>query len=117
VIRLEGLTGVLESLAKHEEKVVGAGVAGVTLAAERVQEAWINNIIGDDLVLTGHYRDSIKVHPDGLEAIVRSDDTPYADILEFGDSRQAAHYPATRAADESHEEIINAVAETVGKVL
>ena len=116
MIRLDGLSGVLESLAKHETSLVAAGAAGVAVAAEQVKNAWVTNIIQDDLVLTGHYRDSVHIVDEGLEANVVSE-VPYARILEFGDSRQAAHYPATRAADESHEHVIDAVAETVGKTL
>ena len=116
MIRLEGLLGVVESLAKHEIKLEAAGAAGMAVAAEQVKNAWVTNIIEDELVLTGRYRDSVHIVDEGLEAHVVSE-VPYAPILEFGDSRQAAHYPATRAADESHEHVIDAVAESVGKVL
>jgi len=116
VIRLEGLGGVLESLAKHETKLAAAGAAGVAVAAEHVRERWVTNIIDDGLVLTGRYRDSVRVVDDGLEAQVVSE-VPYAPILEFGDSRQEGHFPATKAADESHEGITDAMAETIGRAL
>lgn len=117
MIEVRGLTETLAGLAKRDRDVLEATKLGLVHAAAVVQQAWIDNIIGDDLVLTGHYRDSIKVYPDGLQTIVRTDDTPYAGYLEFGTSRQAAHYPATRAADEHHDEVVSATGEEVRKAL
>jgi HK97 gp10 family phage protein len=111
-----GLPSLLASLAKRETEIVAASKEGLAAAAGVVQERWINNIVGDDLVLTGHYRDSVKVHPDEQGATVDTD-APYASFLEYGTSRQEAHYPATRAADESHAAVLDEVHDHVAKTL
>ncbi len=111
-----GLNETLANIARKAAQIEEASHTGLAAAAGVVQEAWINNIIGDDLILTGHYRDSVKVHPDELGATVNTD-APYAGFLEFGTSRQAAHYPATRAADESHAAVLDEVHDHVAKTL
>ena len=44
-------------------------------------------------------------------------DVPYSPILEHGDSRQAGHYVATRAAEEHNDEVVTAVGEPIERVL
>lgn len=107
MIQVHGLAGVLAGFAAAKTGIEAASEVGLAEAAGRVQVAWINNIIGDDLVLTGHYRDSVKVNEEGPAAVTT--DAPYARFLEFGTSRQAPHYPATRAADENHAAVLDAV--------
>jgi len=111
-----GLTELLANLERHREGISEASKSGLMEAADRIKDAWVNNIIADDLILTGHYRDSVRVTSDG-EVVGVVSDVAYGGILEYGDSRQAAHYPATRAADEHHEEVLDAVHEHVGRAL
>jgi hypothetical protein len=111
-----GLNATLANLARKGAQIEGASKVGLVEGAERVREAWVANIVADDLVLTGHYRDSVHVETDGEIAAAVSD-VAYGGILEYGDSRQVAHFPATRAAEEHHAEVLDAVGDKVGKAL
>jgi hypothetical protein len=111
-----GLPSLLASLTKREAEIEEASKVGLVEGAERVKEAWVANIVSDDLILTGHYRDSVHVETDGEIAAAVSD-VAYGGILEYGDSRQVAHFPATRAAEEHHAEVLDAVGDKVGKAL
>jgi hypothetical protein len=111
-----GLPELLVNLSKAEVEIVEASKLGLLAAAEEVRKEWVANIEANDLILTGHYRDSVKVDTDG-ETIAVVSDVPYSGILEFGDSRQEAHFPATRAADENHDSVLGAVHEKVEKAL
>jgi hypothetical protein len=111
-----GLPSLLASLTKRSTEITEASKAGLVEGAERVKEAWVANIVADDLVLTGHYRDSVHVETDGEIAAAVSD-VAYGGILEYGDSRQVAHFPATRAAEEHHADVLDAVHDRVGKAL
>jgi hypothetical protein len=111
-----GLPSLLASLTKRSTEITEASKVGLVEGAERVKEAWVANIVADDLVLTGHYRDSVHVETDGEIAAAVSD-VAYGGILEYGDSRQVAHFPATRAAEEHHADVLDAVGDKVGKAL
>lgn len=84
--------------------------------AQVLRDAWVDNITGEGLVLTGNYRDSVHVVKDGEEVAVTTD-VPYAAILEYGDSRQAAHPVAERAFDEHHEQATKIVGQRVEEVV
>jgi len=116
VIEVRGLAEVLAGLAARAEQVAVASHEGLRAGAETVREAWVANIEADDLILTGRYRDSVHVEVDGEEVKVVSD-VPYSPILEHGDSRQAGHYVATRAAEEHHDEVLDAVGKPIVEVL
>lgn len=105
-----GLAEVLGNLNRHAAELLAEQPHALAEGGEVVRAAWVANIEGEGLVDTGAYRDSVRVATDGEQAGVVTD-IDYATILEFGDSRQAAHYPATRAADERHDEVLDAVAD------
>jgi hypothetical protein len=115
-VTVKGLPELLVNLGKAETEIVEASRVGLLAAAEEVKKAWVDNIVADDLVLTGHYRDSVHVESDG-EIVAAVSDVYYGGILEYGDSRQEAHFPATRAAEENHETVLGAVHEKVEKTL
>jgi hypothetical protein len=111
-----GLPSLLASLTKRYTEIEAASKEGLMAGAEQVKEAWVANIVADDLVLTGHYRDSVHVETDG-EVTAAVSDVAYGGVLEYGDSRQAAHFPATRAAEEHHADVLDAVHDKVSKAL
>lgn len=112
-----GLTGTLAGLARAVEDIMASEGEALEEGALVVRDAWVANIESDGLVLTGAYRDSIRaVRGDAGEAGVVSD-VEYAGILEFGDSRQVAHFPATRASEEHAEDVLDRVGEKLRGVI
>lgn len=109
-IEVVGLTPLLANLARKQAEITAATDGTLTAGAQVVRDAWVNNIELEPLVLTGAYRDSITVEHGTEGEVGVTSDVPYAGILEFGDSRQAAHPVAQRAADENHEAVIEAEA-------
>lgn len=116
MIEVRGLAGALAGFGAAAKEIEVATHEGQMAGAEKVREAWVANIEADDLILTGRYRDSVHVEVDGEEVKVVSD-VPYSPILEHGDSRQAGHYVATRAAEEHNDEVVTAVGEPIERVL
>lgn len=110
----------LETLLKNFGKVeIASDLAEPVMlehAGEKVRDAWVQGIESEGLVKTGRYRDSIQVDVQGGDGTVGTD-VPYAGILEYGDSRQAAHPVAQRALDEQGHEAIDAAAGVIREVL
>jgi hypothetical protein len=116
VIRVIGTGEVLGRLAALAGELEVARIEGLEDAGEAVKAAWQANIEADNLVLTGRYLDSIVVERDGTSVKVHSD-VPYGPILEYGDSRQAAHPVGERAVDEHGNDAIEAAAGRVARVV
>jgi hypothetical protein len=116
VIRVIGTGEVLGRLAALAGELEVARIEGLEDAGEAVKAAWQANIEADNLVLTGRYLDSIVVERDGASVKVHSD-VPYGPILEYGDSRQAAHPVGERAVDEHGSDAIEAAAGRVARVV
>ncbi len=112
-----GLPLVLAGLSRAVEDIIASEDEAMLEGGIAVRDAWVDNIESDGLVLTGRYRDSIRVVPgdDGEAGVVS--DVEYAGILEFGTSRQAANYPATRAAEEHDDEVLSAVEEKLRGII
>jgi HK97 gp10 family phage protein len=113
---ISGLPELLANLARKGAEIEAASAEGLIVAGEEIRHAWVENIESEGLVLTGAYRDSVRVTADGDEAAVVSD-VHYAGILEFGDSRQAAHPVAERAFDEHHDDATDAVGHRIEAVI
>lgn len=113
---LLGLPELLANFGRIETELTVATALGVGAAADEISQAWVQNIESDGLVLTGRYRDSISVAREAASAEVYTD-VDYASILEYGDSRQAAHPVAQRALDEHAGEAIQGMAERLAVVL
>jgi phage gpG-like protein len=111
-----GLSETLANLARIAGELEAEEPLALEAGAEVVRDAWVHNIESDGLVLTGRYRDSVTVVGDGESAGVVTD-VDYAGILEFGDSRQAAHFVAQRAADEHQDEVMQRVGDRLGQVM
>lgn len=111
-----GLSAVLANLTRYGVQIIEATDDGLDDAAKKVRDAWVANIQSEGLVDTGRYRDSISIGEQDGEHVVYTD-VDYARFLEFGTSRTPAHPAAERAADESHDDVLNAVASKVGGVL
>ncbi len=111
-----GLGELLAGFAASETEVIAATEEGTRRGAELVAEAWTQGIIDEPLVLTGAYEASIQVAQDGETATAYTD-APYANILEYGDSRQAAHPIAQRSADENGDAVTGAVADQMREAL
>ena len=116
MIDVRGLAETLAGFGAAAKEIEVATHEGQLAGAEKVREAWVANIESEDLILTGRYRDSVHVEVDGEEVKVISD-VPYSPILEHGDSRQAGHYVATRAAEEHDDEVTEAVGEPLERAL
>ena len=113
-----GLEALLANMARLGAQIEGPATAeGLMDAATAIKDAWVGDIEGDDLILTGHYRDSVTIHEHGPDLVSISSDVPYARFLEFGTSRQAAHYVATRSVDENHDAAVDAVRKRIEVVL
>jgi hypothetical protein len=111
-----GLGEVLANLARVAAQIEVATPIALEHGAEVVRDAWVANIEADDLVLTGRYRDSVSVvEADGSVAV--KTDVPYASILEEGDSRQAGHHVAQRAAEEHGDDVVDRVGHELGEVI
>jgi HK97 gp10 family phage protein len=115
-VTLLGLPGVLANLGRIAGQIELAMGEGLEEAAEVIREAWVDNIESEGLVDTGYYRDSIRVDREGNEVSVLTD-VEYSRFLEFGTSDTEAHPVAERAAEESGEKAIDAVADRVGRVI
>lgn len=111
-----GLSELIANFGRVELELAVATERGVDAAADEISQAWVQNIEDEGLVLTGRYRDSISVDREGLDAEVYTD-VDYASILEYGDSRQAAHPVAQRALDEHAGDAIDSLAERLAVVL
>ena len=111
-----GLPGVLAGFTAAVGAIEAAEHEGQEAAAEVIRDAWRANIESEGLVLTGAYLDSITVGRDGDKVTVSSD-VPYGPILEFGDSRQAAHPVAQRAAEEHAAEAFDVIGEHVTRAI
>lgn len=111
-----GLPTVLAGFARKEAEIAAGMEDALEAGARVVRDAWVQGIETDDLILTGDYRDSIRVQRDEGEVAVTSD-VPYAPFLEFGTSRQAAHPVAQRAADEHHDAVLDAEAGKLREVI
>jgi phage gpG-like protein len=116
VIRVLGTGEVLGRLAALAGELEVARIEGLEDAGEAVKAAWQANIEAEGLVDTGRYLDSITVERDGMHVKVGSD-VPYGPILEYGDSRQAAHPVGERAVDEHGEDAIGAVSAHLERVV
>jgi HK97 gp10 family phage protein len=116
VIHVTGLESVLAGFGRIEAEIEIAEAEGLEDAGEAVKAAWQRNIEAEGLVDTGRYLDSITVERDGMHVKVGSD-VPYGPILEYGDSRQAAHPVGERAVDEHGEDAIGAVSAHLERVV
>lgn len=112
---VHGLEGLLKNLGRIELEADLAEPIALEHAGEKVRDAWVQGIESEGLVKTGRYRDSIQVDVQGSDGTVGTD-VPYAGILEYGDSRQAAHPVAQRALDEQGGEAIAAAADVLREV-
>lgn len=110
-----GLAALLANLNRIAAEIVAVEGEGLAEAAETIRAAWVSNIESEGLILTGHYRDSIRVEPDGHFTAVYTD-VEYAGILEHGDSRQAAHPVAERAFDEHHDAALDTIGRRISAV-
>ena len=68
-----GLPVVLANINRIAGQILDAEGDGLADAGERVRQAWVDNIESEGLVLTGHYRDSIRVEMDDGTAAVLTD--------------------------------------------
>jgi HK97 gp10 family phage protein len=116
VIEVVGLPGLLAGFAAKAAEIKAAEQPAIAEGAELIREAWVANIESEGLVLTGAYRDSVHVEHEGAETVVKSD-VHYAAILEYGDSRQAAHPVAERALEEHQDDAIERVATHLREVI
>lgn len=116
MIEVLGADVVTANLARIGVEVEAALVSSLDDGAEVLRDAWVDNITGEGLVETGRYRDSVHVVRDGATVGVTTD-VPYAAILEYGDSRQAAHPVAERAFDEHHDKATAIVGDRVRDVV
>lgn len=112
---VHGLEDLLKGLGRVELEVDVAEPIMLEHAGEKIRDAWVQGIEAEGLVKTGRYRDSIQVDVHGADGTVGTD-VPYAGILEYGDSRQAAHPVAQRALDERHGEAFAAAADVMREV-
>jgi len=112
-----GLPLVLANLNRIAVEITEvAEPAGLAAGAERIRDAWVANIESEGLVLTGHYRDSVRVvSEESVTAVVT--DVDYARFLEFGTSYIEAHPVAERAFDEHADAALDAIADNVRRVL
>jgi phage gpG-like protein len=111
-----GLPAVLANLNRIAGQIVDAEGDGLEDAGERIRRAWVDNIESEGLVLTGDYRDSIRVEMDDGNAVVYTD-LDYPGVLEFGDSRIPSHPVAERAFDEHGESAIGLVGNAIARVI
>jgi hypothetical protein len=116
-VTVVNLPEVLAGLARAGVEIEAATPGALAQGAEIVRAAWVDNITGQNLILTGTYRDSVHVVPADEGGYAVRTDVPYAGILEFGNSRQAGHFVASAAADENHEDVVNAAAERLREVI
>lgn len=116
-IEVIGLSALLAGFGRKETEITVGMDGALEAGAEVIRAAWVNNIEADGLVLTGAYRDSVRVERSGEGEVAVRSDVPYGPILEFGDSRQAAHPVAQRAADEHHDAVLDAEANRMREVI
>jgi phage gpG-like protein len=116
VIHVTGMESVLAGFAKDRGRDRDRRGRGARGGGQAIKAAWQRNIEADGLVDTGRYLDSITVERDGMHVKVGSD-VPYGPILEYGDSRQAAHPVGERAVDEHGEDAIGAVSSHLERVV
>jgi HK97 gp10 family phage protein len=112
-----GLEAVLANLARKGAEIEAVESEGLAQAAEEIKRAWVANIESEGLVLTGTYRDSVHVEVEGPHEAAVLSDVHYAGILEFGDSRQAAHPVAERAFDEHHGDAVESMGHRIETVV
>jgi HK97 gp10 family phage protein len=112
-----GLEAVLANLARKGAEIVAAEDEALVEAGEEIRRAWVENIESEGLVLTGAYRDSVRVEVEGAHEAAVLSDVHYAGILEFGDSRQAAHPVAERAFDEHHDDAVETMGHRIEAVV
>lgn len=111
-----GLPAVLANMNRIAAQIIAAEGDGLEKGAERIRDAWVDNIESEGLVDTGAYRDSIRVERDGDEVGVTTD-VEYARFLEYGTSYIEAHPVGERAADEQGDNAIDDVAAAVRRVI
>jgi HK97 gp10 family phage protein len=111
-----GLSGVLAGFSAKVAEIEAAEREGTEAGANVIAEAWRAGIQSEGLVDTGRYLDSVTVNRDGDHVTVSSD-VPYGPILEFGDSRQAAHPVAHQASEERASEVFDVIGEHVTRAI